>query len=71
MPEADEEDVVLVPRVPPDNQDDGLDNSLAVEEIVNVLRDSPNQHQGLGVETTRCHTSSKFGLQLERQHWVT
>ena len=42
LPEADEEDAVVVLRVPPDNQDEGLDDSLAAEEIFVVLRDSPN-----------------------------
>ena len=70
LPEADEEDVV-VPRVPPDNQDEGLIDSLAAGEILHVLRDSPNQHQGVGMETTRCQPSNETGVQMEIQHWVT
>uniref|UniRef100_UPI003AF85C4B hypothetical protein n=1 Tax=Thiolapillus sp. TaxID=2017437 RepID=UPI003AF85C4B len=65
---ADEEDVVVVLRVPPDNQDEGLDDSRAAEEILHVLRDSPNQHQGVGMETTRCQPSNETGVQMEMQH---
>ena len=68
LPEADEEDVVVVLRVPPDNQDEGLDDSLAAEESLHVLRDSPNQHQGVGMETTRCQPSNETGVQMEMQH---
>ena len=68
VPEADEEDVVVVLRVPPDNQDEGLDDSLAAEEIIHVLRDSSNQHQGVGMEATRCHPSNKTAVQMETQH---
>ena len=68
VPEADEEDVVVVLRVPPDNQDENLDDSLVAEEILHVLRDSPNQHQGVGMETTRRHPSNKTGVQKETQH---
>ena len=59
MPEVDEEDVVVVLCVPPDNQDEGLDDSLAAAETLHVLRDSPNQDQGVEMETTRCHPSKK------------
>ena len=68
VPEADEEDVVVVLRVPPDDQDEGLDDSLAAEEIIHVLRDSSNQHQGVGMEATRCHPSNKTAVQMETQH---
>ena len=68
LPEADEEDVVVVVRVPPDNQDEGLDDSLAAEETLHVLRDSPNQHQGVEMETTRCNPSNKTGAQMDMQH---
>ena len=62
---ADEEDVVVVLCVPPDNQEESLDDSLVAGEILHLLRDSPNQHQGVGMETTRCQLSNETGVQME------
>ena len=45
-----------------------LSPSLPTSLCLFVLRDSPNQRQGVGMETTRCHLSSKTSVQLKLQH---
>ena len=48
VPEADEEGVVVVPRVPLDSQDD----ILAAEELLHVHKNSPSQRKGVAMKTS-------------------
>ena len=63
--EAGEEGVMVVPRVPLDNQDKCLDDTLAAKELLHVHKVSPSQRKGVALKTSDCHPSNKTGARLE------
>ena len=63
--EAGEEGVMVVPRVPLDNQDECLDDTLAAKELLHVHKVSPSQRKGVALNTSDCHPSNKTGARLE------
>ena len=47
--------------LPPDNQDECLDDTLAAKELLHVHKVSPSQRKGVALKTSDCHPSNKTG----------